>query len=79
MLKKLSDPYVIIEILATFTLIVGVALTSLNVYPLNVYVSLFGNFLWLIMGFHWKKLSLITIQVFITILYLGGTIKYLFT
>ena len=79
MLKKLSDPYFIVELAATFILILGVALTSFNIYPMNIYLSLFGNFLWLIVGIHWNKWSLITIQVVITLLYIGGMVKYLFT
>jgi uncharacterized membrane protein len=70
--------WVIIEWIATITLIVAVALTSWNIYPANIYVSLLGNFLWLLMGIHWKKWSLIIIQVFITIIYLFGLYKYFF-
>ena len=40
---------------ATITLILGVALTSWNVYPANIYMSTVGNFLWLLMAFHWKS------------------------
>lgn len=60
---------------ATITLILGVALTSWNVYPANIYMSTVGNFLWLLMAFHWKKWSLITIQIFILLLYAVGVIK----
>lgn len=60
---------------ATITLILGVALTSWNVYPANIYMSTVGNFLWLLMALHWKKWSLITIQVFIILLYAGGIIN----
>jgi len=61
-----------IEWAATVTLILGVALTSWNIYPLNIYISALGNFLWLLMALHWKKWSLITIQVFIIVIYVGG-------
>lgn len=69
--------WIFIEWAATVTLIAGVALTSWNVYPANIYISALGNFLWLLMALHWKKWSLITIQVFIVILYFGGMMKYL--
>jgi hypothetical protein len=62
---------------ATITLILGVALTSWNIYPANIYMSALGNFLWLLMALHWKKWSLITIQVFIILLYAGGIVKVL--
>ena len=71
--------WIFIEWSATITLIVAVALTSWNIYPANIYMSTLGNFLWLLMALHWKKLSLITIQVFIILLYFGGIIKVLFS
>lgn len=64
-----------IEWAATVTLILGVALTSWNIYPANIYISALGNFLWLLMALHWKKWSLITIQVFIILIYAVGVIK----
>jgi hypothetical protein len=67
-----------IEWAATITLIFGVALTSWNIYPSNIYMSAVGNFLWLLMALHWKKWSLITIQVFILLLYTGGVVKVFF-
>lgn len=67
--------WIFTEWAATITLILGVALTSWNVYPANIYMSTVGNFLWLLMALHWKKWSLITIQVFIILLYAGGIIN----
>lgn len=64
-----------IEWVATITLIIGVALTSWNIYPANIYMSAVGNLLWLFMALHWKKWSLITIQFFILLIYLGGVVK----
>jgi hypothetical protein len=64
-----------IEWAATITLIVAVGLTSWNVYPANIYMSALGNFLWLLMALHWKKISLIIIQAFILLIYAGGVIK----
>lgn len=69
--------WIFIEWAATITLIVAVALTSWNVYPANIYMSAVGNFLWLLMALHWKKLSLIIIQAFILILYLAGVVNFL--
>jgi len=65
----------ILEWAATFVLIIGVALTAWNIYPLNIYFSLMGNFMWLIIAFVWKKWSLISVQIIITILYVSGLIN----
>ena len=64
---------------ATITLMLGVALTSFNVYPANIYMSILGNFLWFLMALHWKKLSLTIIQSVILLIYIGGVIKLFFT
>lgn len=70
--------WIFIEWLATVVLIVGVALTSWNIYPVNIYVSAAGNLLWLVVGLHWRKLSLITIQIIVTGIYAVGLWKYWF-
>jgi uncharacterized membrane protein len=64
----------IIEWTATVILIIGVALTAWNIYPLNVYFSLAGNFGWFVIGYMWRKWSLITIQLVVTIIYVAGII-----
>jgi hypothetical protein len=63
------------EWLATFLLLTGAALTSYNVYPMNVYFSLVGNLGWLVVALSWRKWSLITIQLVITVIYLAGLIN----
>ena len=62
------------EWLSTFLLLAGAALTSYNVYPNNVYLSLIGNLGWLVVALSWRKWSLITIQLIITVIYLAGLI-----
>lgn len=70
--------WIFIEWLATAVLIVGVALTSWNIYPANIYISAAGNLLWFLVGYHWKKWSLITIQIIVTGIYAVGMWKYWF-
>ena len=67
----------ILEWFATLLLIAGVALTSWNIYPLNIYISLAGNFAWLLVALVWRKWSLITIQFVIILIYVAGVIKQL--
>jgi uncharacterized membrane protein len=67
----------VIEWFATILLIIGVALTSWNIYPLNIYVSLAGNFAWLLVALLWRKWSLITIQFVIILIYIAGVVKEL--
>jgi hypothetical protein len=62
----------VIEWLSTAILMVGVWLTAINHYPLNIVFSLAGNFGWLIVGIIWRKWSLITIQLVVSLLYVIG-------
>jgi hypothetical protein len=55
---------------------VGVALTSWNIYPINLWVLLFSNFAWAIIGFIWKKWSLVVVQFVVTLIYVGGLINH---
>ena len=74
---KLPSLEFVLEWLSTAVLLIGVALTSFNVYPLNVYVCLAANLLWLWLGFVWKKWSLIVVELVVVAMYLAGTIKIL--
>ena len=66
----------IIEWGSTAVLIVGVALTAWNIYPLNVWFSLAGNFGWFVVGLIWRKWSLLTIQIIVSIIYLMGLAQH---
>jgi hypothetical protein len=61
---------------STAILIVGVCLTSFNIFPANIYFSLLGNAGWAIMAVMWKKWSLLVIQVVLSIIYLIGLIAH---
>jgi hypothetical protein len=65
-----------IEGSAFVVLLIGVALTSYNVYPLGIYFSLAGNALWMVLGIAWRKWSLIAMQAVITAIYLAGPILH---
>ena len=65
----------ILEWTATAVLLVGVALTAYNIYPMNVYFSLVGNLLWLVVALHWRKPSIITVQLVISLLYFAGLLQ----
>lgn len=67
--------WIVVEVLATVTLIVGVAMNSWNIYPLNLYVNIVGNLFWFFLALHWRKLSLLIIQFVVLGLYLAGAIK----
>lgn len=61
-----------LEWISTLILIAGVVLTSFNIYPLNIWLSLAGNAGWLALGYIWRKWSLFTVELIIVIIYIGG-------
>ena len=68
-LSKKND---IIEWISTVTLIAGVVLTSFNIYPANLWISLLGNLGWLWLGWIWKKWSLFIVEAVISTIYIVG-------
>jgi len=64
------------EWISTAILIIGVGLTAWNIYPLNIYFSLVGNLGWFVVGWMWRKYSLLTIQVVVTIIYVAGLFQH---
>lgn len=62
----------VLEWTSTAVLLVGVYLTAVNIYPMNVYISLLGNFGWLVVAIIWRKWSLLVVQLVISMLYLYG-------
>jgi len=54
----------------TAILIIGAVLTSMNIYPLNLWFLFISNFGWAIQAIMWRKWSLFTVQTAITLIYL---------
>lgn len=66
----------IIEWTSTALLIACVAFSSLNWYPANIFTGFLGNAGWIVMGYLWKKPSLITISTVLAAIYIGGMFYY---
>lgn len=60
--------------LSTTLLIFGSIFTSINIYPLNVVFSFFGNLGWTLAGIRMKEPSLWIVSVFLLIIYAFGVI-----
>jgi hypothetical protein len=63
---------------STLLLMVGVALTAFNIYPLNLWVCLAANAAWAVMGIIWKKWSLLIVQAVVSAIYIFGMVTYYF-
>ena len=65
-----------IEWAATVCFLISVALTSLDIFPINLYVSLVTNILWLAVSVIWRKWSLIIVEAVVCVMYVIGIAKY---
>ena len=66
------DSEFFLEWTSTALVILGAVLTSWNIYPMNLAVQFVGNVGWFIVGYMWRKWSLMTIQAIISVIYIVG-------
>jgi hypothetical protein len=59
----------------TILCLIGIALTSLNVYPLNLFFGLVGSFLWTLQGYLYKDNALVVVELVAVLMYLAGLFK----
>jgi hypothetical protein len=56
----------------TILCLIGIALTSLNIYPLNLVFGLVGSFLWTVQGYLYRDNALLVVELVAVLMYLGG-------
>ena len=59
----------------TAILIAGAVLTSMNIYPANIWFLFAANLGWAVQAIMWRKWSLLTVQTVITIIYLPPVVQ----
>jgi hypothetical protein len=55
--------------------LIGIALTSLNIYPLNLWFGLVGSGLWAWSGVQQRDYALFVVEAVAVLMYLGGLVK----
>ena len=65
-----------IKWIASIILVVGVILTSNNIYPLNLMVHALGMFGWFIVAIIWNDRALLVINAVSLVLLLNGLVSY---
>lgn len=63
----------------TILCLLGIALTSFNIYPLNLALGLAGSALWTLAGIVQRDAPLILVEAVAVLMYLAGIIKWSFT
>jgi len=56
----------------TILCLIGIALTSLNVYPLNLFFGLVGSFLWTVQGYLYRDNALLVVELVAVLMYMAG-------
>ena len=61
----------------TILCLCGIFLTSFNIYPLNIVLSLIGSTLWTIAGLIQRDMPLFLVEAVAVVFYLAGVINYM--
>jgi hypothetical protein len=59
----------------TILCLIGIAMTSLNIYPLNLLFGLVGSFLWTVQGYLYRDNALLLVELVAVFIYLAGIIS----
>ena len=68
-------PYQALAWFGTIGLIIGATMTAFNIYPLNIWVMIVANGVWLVAGILWKEPSVWGLNFFMVFVYTIGAIK----
>jgi hypothetical protein len=66
-----------IKWLGTILCLCGIFLTSFNIYPLNVVLSLIGSTLWTVAAIIQRDKPLFLVEAVAVVLYIAGLITYM--
>lgn len=56
----------------TILCLIGIALTSLNIFPLNIFFGFIGSLLWSVAGLRQKDYALFVVEFVAVLMYLYG-------
>ena len=56
--------------------LLGIALTSFNIYPANILFGFIGSALWTLAGFMQRDVPLLLVEFVAVVLYFGGLVSY---
>ena len=67
-----------IKWVSSFIILIGMALTSINLTPFNLYFHFVGVSGWLIVGFMWHDRALMVVNSVAAMIFLMGILRYYF-
>jgi hypothetical protein len=68
---------ILIKWLGTILCLIGIGLTSFNIYPWNIFLSLVGSALWTLAGFLQQDVPLFLVEIVAVVFYILGVIAWL--
>lgn len=68
---------ILIKWSGTILCLIGIALTSFNIYPLNLFFGLVGSALWALAGFLQQDAPLVLVEAVAVIIYVMGVFTWL--
>lgn len=68
-----------IKWLGTLLCLIGIALTSFNIYPANIVLGLIGSALWTYAGWKQADFALFLVEVVAVIMYAAGLVALLYS
>ena len=69
----------LVKWLGTTLCLVGIALTSFNIYPANIVFGLLGSILWTMAGILQRDAPLVLVEGVAVLLYFGGFVTYVYS
>jgi hypothetical protein len=68
---------ILMKWLGTVLCLIGIALTSFNIYPANILFGMIGSGVWTLAGVLQNDAPLVLVEAVATILYLFGVVLYI--
>ena len=63
--------------IGTILCLIGIGLTSVNIYPANIFLSLIGSAIWTLCGIYQRDMPLILVEAAAVVMYFGGCVIYI--
>jgi len=62
----------------TLLCLLGILLTSINIYPLNILIGMIGSGIWAWSGFEQDDMALFTVEIVAVALYFSGIVLFVY-
>ena len=72
------DCKVMLKWTGTLLCLLGILLTSINIYPLNIFIGFIGSGLWAYAGYKQDDMALFTVEIVAVALYFSGIVLYIY-